>query len=158
MKSIRFRKFLLLVPLLAFSAFSASAGGKTHVGAAPDQMLNLVVFAPADLSSNTLRYDLSGPDFTVPDRMVFIVTDIHIIPQSPTSAPTDSFGVLIGITGRGHFARFFGTYNESFTTGLVFPAGSSLTAANDALSADDVLVTVRGYLTKGTALAPNTGF
>jgi hypothetical protein len=154
----RFSPILLSVAL-GLLATGAAAGGKSHLGAPPDQMINLIVLAPNDNTQNELLYDTSGPVFTVPDRMVFVMTDVRVTPESPTSLATDNYLVLVGVTGRTHFARFFGAgYDESLTAGLVFPAGSTLAAINTSASAGSVIVSVQGYLTKGTALAPGAPF
>jgi hypothetical protein len=158
MKSVRFRNplaiALCLAPLLLGGG--AAAGGKTHLGVPPEQILSLSAFAPRDDSDNVFRYDASGPEFFVPEGMVFVVTDVHIFPNT-TGAASDGYVVTIA-GGRGHIIRFWGTYERSLVAGLVIPSGAVLEARNDLSSADDVNIVVRGYLTKGKALAPNAEF
>jgi hypothetical protein len=132
------------------------------VTAPADRILHLSVFAPTDNSPHNLHFDESGPDFTVPDGFVFIVTDVQILPEVGTFSPNSSYLVVINVDPVGSrtlTAGFLGAgYERAFTTGFVIPSGTTPSARNTAFSFTAVEVSLEGYLTKGTALPANAPF
>jgi hypothetical protein len=157
------RRVLLAISVLLLSVTSAAAAGKSHVTAPPNQILNLRAFAPNDNSGgHSFTYDQSGPEFTVPNGFVFVVTDVRILPNLGTFSAASSYLVVINFDDGGSrtlIASFLGAgYDRSFTTGFVIPSGTTPTARNTTFSFEDVAVYLQGYLTKGSALPANTPF
>lgn len=164
MKSLLLRSLILVVSTLALSTAGAWAAGKSHVGVPVGQILNLRTFAPNDGSGgHTFSYDLGGPVFTVPQGMVFVVTDVRVFPVlTGGAAATQEYVIEISFDNSGKrrmILRFLGaSYERSFTTGFVVPAGSTPSAVTYAGSHENAEVSLHGYLVKGTALPVDAGF
>lgn len=160
MSSHTVRSLLVLAALLALVPANARAGGKSHVGVPPGQILNLRGGALNNGVAMPLKVDVGGPNFTVPTGYVFVATDVQI--QSNTLDPSQVFLVFVNFDNaqqRYLYAPFIGpAYAESFTTGFVAPAGTTPTIVNMAGSDASVIVGVQGYLIKATALPVNTPF
>lgn len=152
---------IALALLVALSPDASRAGGKSHVGVAPNQILNLRVLAPANNTPVPLKLDVGGPSFTVPAGYVFVATDVQILPSSGALDPNQQFLVFVNFDNgeqRYLFTQFIGTtpYTASFTSGFVAPAGATPNIVNLTGSDGGVFVSVQGYLTKATALPVNT--
>jgi hypothetical protein len=144
-------------------ALAAPPSKLTHLGVPPNQVVNAVtaVVPNNNTGGHVFRHDISGPNFTVPEKMVFVVTDIFIRPEPVAGAASDVFLVVVnlGPTGSRIFTAQFtgvGQFYQSLGGGMVIPGGTTPTARNTTTSPRGVVVQMLGYLVDGEAIPENT--
>jgi hypothetical protein len=145
---------LAAAPLTA--PFSALAGGKTHLGVKPSQVVSISTTLLANDNSvgHAFGYDRGPVPFSVPAGFSFVVTDVVLHPEVATLTGTERFKVLIDTGDRFFSLDHLGpeTRHYPLAGGIVVPSGASLTARNTTFSTHSAEVRVLGYFVKGAGL------
>ena len=154
---LAFISLVTLAFLLTLSPVFAANPAETHLGVRSNQVVNIHTFSlPNDNTSWPFYYDRAYPQLfePVPQGYSFVVTDLIFQPQTSTLDPNQQYLIVVTIgTGRSFIARFFGSSQHYALSGaLVIPGGSSVTARNTTLSADNAEVQLIGYFVKGEGL------
>jgi len=152
---------LLLAALVLPQPVAAGSSGskKTHLGVAPNRVVNLRTYTiPNDNSGGALFYydrEIQRP-FSVPEGYSFVVTDVFILPDVGTLAANQQMFVYLSLgAGRDFGAHYASAEIRHFALagGLVIPGGTTPTARNITDSTHACDVQMLGYFVKGAALA-----